>query len=64
MRFVLVNGVQFVTFQNQPTDEVYGWFEKADGTLIKGSGGWWRTDDPQKAAASAHGTATLKGYEP
>ena len=62
MRIQLKSGVWFVTFQNTETDEVYGWFETAQRALIKGSGGWWRTSDPNDAARKAAIVAELKGY--
>jgi hypothetical protein len=62
MRIKLKSGVWFVTYQNHDTDEVYGWFETDKGTVIKGSGGWWRTSDPNDATRKAELVAELKEY--
>lgn len=55
-RTILPNGQVFVTYQALPTDEVYGWREASvdDKSIIKGSGGWWRTKDAQQAILLAH----------
>lgn len=34
--------------QGARTPEIYGWVEK-DYTVINGTGGFWRTNDPQEA---------------
>lgn len=34
------------------TPEVYGWIEK-NYSILKGSGGYWRTSDPQEACKRA-----------
>jgi hypothetical protein len=52
MKTKLSNGQWFTTYQDQPTDEVYGWLE-ADGQIVKGSGGWYRTHDPHVATSLA-----------
>lgn len=38
--------------QNPDKPEVYGWVEK-DWIIVKGSGGWFRTPDPENAARIA-----------
>lgn len=38
--------------QGERTPEIYGWVEK-DHEIVKGSGGWWRTDDPREAVTLA-----------
>lgn len=45
----LSNGDVFKTYQDNPTDEVYGWNETADGVIVPKSGGWYRTTDPEQA---------------
>lgn len=55
------DSVDFCTYQDEPTDEVYGWFEK-NYSAIKSSGGWWRTEDPEKALKTARIVAQLNGY--
>lgn len=43
--------------QGERPPEVYGWIEK-DHSIVKGSGGFWRTPDPVEAtkrAAAAFG---------
>ena len=62
MKTQLTSGVWFVTYQNDTADEVYGWFETAAGAVIKGSGGWWRTSDPNEATRIAELVAELKEY--
>lgn len=62
MRTQLKSGVWFITYQNTDADEVYGWFEKANGAVIKSSGGWWRTSDPNEATRVAKLVAELKEY--
>ena len=62
MRTQLTSGVWFVTYQNDAAAEVYGWFETANGAVIKGSGGWWRTSDPNEATRIAELVAELKEY--
>jgi hypothetical protein len=57
---VLVNGQVFVTYQANPTDEVYGWLETAEGEIVSGSGGWYRTTDPGKAFLIADLNAQAK----
>lgn len=55
------DSVDFCTYQDKPEDEVYGWFEKGY-RLISGSGGWWRTQDPEKALKTARMVAQLHGH--
>lgn len=54
MRTKLDNGSVFVSYQENDTDEVYGWCETAAGQLISGSGGWWRTLEHAEAARMAN----------
>jgi hypothetical protein len=37
---------------NAREPEVYGWVEK-DNAIVKGTNGWWRTDNPARAAVLA-----------
>lgn len=60
-RFRISNDVEFVTYQNAASDEVYGWFERGR-ELISKSGGWWRTRDPKAAHQLALLVAQAKGY--
>jgi hypothetical protein len=60
MRTQLGNGQWFVTYQDKPTEEVYGWLETADGHLVKGSGGWYSTADPTEATRIAELNARLE----
>ncbi len=38
--------------QGDRIPEIYGWIER-NYTIEKGTGGFWRTDDPQEAARRA-----------
>ena len=61
MRTQLKRDAWYVTFQNTDADEVYGWFETEQRALIKGSGGWWRTSDPQRSRAEGGDCRGAKG---
>lgn len=51
------NGVTFrwMIGGGEEHPEVAGWFEYADGRIMSGSYGWWRTTDPEKARIAAEG---------
>jgi hypothetical protein len=63
VRRTLVNGQVFVTYQANPSDEVYGWLETAEGKIVPRSGGWYRTNDPGKAFLIADLNASAKAKE-
>lgn len=52
MKFQVHIGFTFVTYLER--DEVYGWLEDSCGTIISGSGGWWRTNNEREAAEKAN----------
>ena len=39
--------------------EVYGWVDSPDDRIIEGTGGWYRTEDPEVAGAIAAGNLGL-----
>lgn len=50
----LENGFKFHWVRSgDKTPEISGFIEKPNGGTLKGSSGWYRTDDPQKAAVRA-----------
>jgi hypothetical protein len=59
MKFKISDDLDFVTYQADPTDEVYGWFERG-GRIVADSGGWWRTQSQEAAAKSAELVAQLR----
>lgn len=47
--FECQNGVKFRwIIQGERTPEIYGWLDR-DHSILVGTGGFWRTSDPQEA---------------
>ena len=52
LRKPLPNGNVFCAYVEE-SGEVYGWCESVDGEIVRGSGGWWRTDSLETAGLAA-----------
>lgn len=48
--FPLKDGAQFAwMLEGDLKPEILGWVERSDRMMVKGTYGYWRTDDPQTA---------------
>lgn len=50
-RIELDNGHTF--FWTLEGKEIYGWVDDTNGIIVNGASGWYRTNDPEKAARLA-----------
>lgn len=48
----IANGHRFLWLRSN-NGEIYGSIENPEYRTVKGSGGWWRTEDPEQAAKLA-----------
>lgn len=47
------NGCKFIWIRGSGDGEIFGSIQKQDGSILIGSGGWWRTKNPAEAAKVA-----------